>query len=600
MNILSDLYWLRSRFSEVLANEGVGACLRKSLLKVRSMAFGDPWGFPFTVENQSTQYERWRKHHTLFPECLQRMRLAATQIPTPSHITIVLVVNRIDEKRLRETIDSLIAQTYPHWTLSVVGEGCRLRMVEHIVNAYSETDSRIQLEGISDKECISDRILKGRLGEFVSFLSMECYLAPKAMSSVITRFQECPDLDFIYADEDRVRENGEFVDPFFKPCWSPDLLIGMNYVGCFNVMRKRLLLDIGADWGDIANDGFYHLVLRVAEETNMIGRIPQVLFHCRIADESSGIPADQSELDTTAQMKSLQDALNRRGESADVVSNGAGKFKAHYRVSRNPLVSIIIPTKDRWDLLRQCIESIESETRYPSYEIVVVDNESRTVKAKEYLSALSKKWIIHRFPGPFNFSKINNYGASKANGEFLLFLNDDTQVLAPDWMTAMVAQAQRPGVGAVGAKLLYPSGMIQHAGVVLGIRGVAGHAFRHLQRDTQHYRGLPHMMRNCSAVTAACMLVSAKIFSEIEGFDGHLKVEYNDVDLCLRLIRAGYRIIYTPDALLIHHENASRKGGRSQEDESFFLARWGASIRQGDPYYHPELTTSREDWSLKI
>ncbi|MEK6804409.1 MAG: glycosyltransferase family 2 protein [Nitrospirota bacterium] len=528
------------------------------------------------------------------------MRIAAGQMPAPPHITIVLVVSRIDEKRLRETIESLLAQTYPHWTLSVVGKVPRLRMVEHIINAYSETDSRIQPEEISEAERISDCILKGRLGEFVSFLSLDCYLAPEAMSSVITRFQECQDLDFLYADEDMVRENGEFVDPFFKPCWSPDLLIGMNYVGRFNVMRKQLLLEIGADWGDIANDGFYHLVLRVAEETNRIGRIPQVLCHCRMVDESSGIAADQPELDVTAQMKSLQDALNRRGESADVVCEGAGRFKAHYRVSRNPLVSIIIPTKDRWDMLRQCIESVESVTRYPSYEIVVVDNGSRTAEAKEYLNALSKKWIIHRFPGPFNFSEINNYGASKANGEFLLFLNDDTQVIAPDWMSAMVAQAQRAGVGAVGAKLLYPSGMIQHAGVVIGIRGVAGHAFRHLRGDTQHYRGLPDTLRNCSAVTAACMLMSAKIFSEIEGFDGHLKVEYNDVDLCLRLIRAGYRIIYTPDALLIHYENASRKGGRCQEDESFFLARWGASLRQGDPYYHPELTTSREDWSLKV
>ncbi len=600
MNILSDLYWLRSRFWEVLANEGIGACLRKGLLKVRSIAFGDSSGLSFTLPSQSAQYKVWRKHHTLSPECLQRMRLAAGQMPTPPHVTIVLVVSRIDEKRLRDTIESLLAQTYPHWTLSVVSEGCRLRMVEHIVKDYSEKDSRIHLEVVSGKERISDRILKRGLGEFVSFLSLECYLAPEAMSSVITRFQECPNLDFLYADEDMVLENGEFADPFFKPCWSPDLLIGMNYVGHFNVMRKQLLLSIGADWGDIANDDFYHLVLRVAEETNKVGRIPQVLSHCRLAAESSAIPTDQSELATTAQMKSLEDALSRRGELADVVRNDAGKFKAHFRVSKNPLVSIIIPTKDRWDMLRQCIESVESVTRYPSYEIVVIDNGSRTAKAKEYLNALSKKWPIHRFPQPFNFSEINNYGASKASGEFLLFLNDDTQVIAPDWMSAMVAQGQRAGVGAVGAKLLYPSGMIQHAGVVLGVRGVAGHAFRHLRHDTQHYRGLPHVLRNCSAVTAACMLVSAKIFYEIEGFDGHLKVEYNDVDLCLRLIRAGYRIIYTPDALLIHHENASRKGGRSQEDESFFLARWETSLRQGDFYYHPELTTSREDWSLKV
>lgn len=418
MNILSDLYWLRSRFWEVLANEGIGACLRKGLFKVRSIAFGDSSGLPFTLQSQSAQYEVWRKRHTLSRECLQRMRLAAGQMPTPPHITIVLVVSRIDEKRLRETIESLIAQTYPNWTLSVVGEVSRLRMMEHIINAYSEADSRIQPEEISEKERISDRILKGRLGEFVSFLSLECYLAPEAMSSVITRFQECPDLDFLYADEDMVRENGEFLDPFFKPCWSPDLLIGMNYVGRFNVMRKQLLLDIGADWGDIANDGFYHLVLRVAEETNKIGRVPQVLSHCHITDESSDITAGQSELDVTAQMKSLQDALNRRGESADVVRDGAGKIKVHYRVSRNPLVSIIIPTKDRWDMLRQCIKSVESVTRYPSYEIVVVDNGSRTAKAKEYLSTLSKNGSSIGFRDRLIFPRSTITGPRKRTESF--------------------------------------------------------------------------------------------------------------------------------------------------------------------------------------
>lgn len=524
------------------------------------------------------------------------MRGEAEEIIEPQIVTVVLVAGGIDEEGLRQTIDSLRSQTYPHWRLLVIGELSRSSMLEAEVGYYSEGDSRIQIKIISAIDGVAEYVLAEASGDFVSFLFEDCYLSPEAISTVVRHIQECPELDFLYSDEDRVREDGEFVDPFFKPGWSPDLLMGMNYVSHFCAMRKNILAGIGGDWGDIWHDGLYHLVLRYTEETSRVGRIPKVLCHSRAVD---GSPSHYDRLSTQAQMNSLRGALERRGEQAVVECIAPGKFRIVFQVSDTPLVSIIIPTRDRWDRLRQCIQSVEQLTAYPRYEIIVIDNDSCVRASQQYLAEVSERWAVHQFPGLFNFSHINNYGALKARGEFLLFLNDDTQVVSPDWLGVMVGQGQRVGVGAVGAKLLYPSGRIQHAGVVLGIRGIAGHAFRHLRGDREYYHGLSAVMRNCSAVTAACLLISAKTFANIGGFEPRLKVEYNDVDLCLRLIREGYRIIYAPDALVIHHENASRKGGHDPDDEAFFLGRWGECIRQGDPFYNPHLTCSMEDWSIQ-
>ncbi len=594
------IHWLLARLWLVFSNEGALACIRKSCAKLGGIALGHSSGFPLSYPERVEQYQVWRKDHGLSPDSIKQMRNCAEQMVAPQRITVILPVKSIDEEGLRETVESFRAQTYPYWKLVVMGDISCPRSLKHMVEAYSREDPRIQLKIMAEMERPSDCVLEQVSGEFVGFLSENCCLSLDAIFVVARQLEERTDLDFLYTDEDTIRASGEFVDPFFKPGWSPDLLIAMNYVGHFNVVRKNILLNIGEDWGEIGDDGQYHLVLRVTEETSKIARIPKILCHCRGARGSTSAVSDHVRLRIQAEMKSLRAALDRRGERAEVLCDETGRVRVAYHVTGVPLVSIIIPTRDRWDMLRQCIESIEALTGYPSYEIVVIDNESRVSKAKEYLQGLSGKWSVYRFSDPFNFSQINNFGASKARGEFFLFLNDDTQVISRDWLNAMVAQAQRVGVGAVGAKLLYPSGRIQHAGVVLGVRGVAAHAFRHLPGDQEQYHGLSSVMRNCSAVTAACMLVSAKTFSQVGGFEPRLRVEYNDVDLCLRLIREGYRIVYTPDALLVHHENASRKGGRHPEDEAYFLSRWGERICQGDPYYNPNLTSNREDWSIQV
>jgi GT2 family glycosyltransferase len=271
-----------------------------------------------------------------------------------------------------------------------------------------------------------------------------------------------------------------------------------------------------------------------------------------------------------------------------------------YPVAGAPLVSIIIATRDRLPLLRQCIRSIEERTAYRRYEILVIDNDSREPDALSYLEALARRWPVHRAPGAFNFAAINNLGVRHARGEHLLFLNNDTQVIAPDWLEAMIEHAQRPEVGAVGAKLLFPDGRIQHAGVVVGLGGIAGHAFKHHTGVRADRAGLPDVVRNCSAVTGACLMVSRARFDEVQGFDERLRVVFNDIDLCLRLRERGYLIVFTPRALLYHYESASRGRREPPDDLKLFRSRWGEALRRGDPYYNPNLTLAREDWSLRF
>jgi GT2 family glycosyltransferase len=263
-------------------------------------------------------------------------------------------------------------------------------------------------------------------------------------------------------------------------------------------------------------------------------------------------------------------------------------------------VSIIIPTRDQGALLEQCVRSIEERTAYERYEIVVLDNGSREPAALRYLDGLAARHAVHRYPAPFNFSAICNFGAARAKGDYLLFLNDDTQVIGAQWLTAMLEHAQRARVGAVGAKLLYPYGRVQHAGVVLGIGGVAGHAFKQEADEALRPFGRPDCVRNCSAVTAACMMMARRAFDEVQGFDETFRVAFNDVDLCLRLRERGYLVVYTPRAVLYHHESATRGRSHPPDDERRCLQRWGSVIDAGDPYYSPHLTLWREDWSLRL
>jgi GT2 family glycosyltransferase len=558
---------------------------------------------PFPFRDLNEQYRTWQQHHQLTPEILASKCEAVERMAYRPLISLVLLVDQGNERCLRKTTESVQFQAYPQWELCVICDQSVQDSVARVVDSYAVVDVRVRFNvfpAIEAADGFGRSILQFVSGEFLCFLASDVELAPDALLAVVEQLNQMPDLDLLYFDEDVIGENGESVAPFFKPGWSPDLLLAMNYVGRICVLRTKVLLGIAESWGDIYKGDIYHLILRFTEETDKILRIPRVLYHLQPPALSVAMSFNGKRASDENGVWAIQEALSRRGEQGEVACIGSGRYRVDFRVRGTPLVSIIIPTRDRGALLKQCIESIEGKTRYARYEILVLDNGSADPRTLRYLDTVAEKWCVHRCPGPFNYSSINNAGAAQAKGEYVLFLNNDIEVISPDWLTAMVAQAQRSGVGAVGAKLLYPDGSIQHAGVVLGVDGIAGHAFRHTPAGAGTYHAFADVARNCSAVTAACMLVPREVFRMINGFDEQLRVELNDVDLCLRIQERGYRVVYAPDAVLYHYENATRKGRRSPSDEALFQRKWGDLITKGDPHYNPNLTRRREDWGLDV
>jgi O-antigen biosynthesis protein len=555
------------------------------------------------VPNLNTQFILWLQQHQLKPADLERMSAELKMFTYLPLISIVVPVYNTEQVWLRRAIESVREQVYQNWEICMANDASTKRHIMPILDEYAASDPRIRVKHLSNRIGItgaSCEALAMARGEFVGLLDHDDELTPDALWEVTSRLNRMPELDLLYSDEDKLTGDGTRVEPFFKPDWSPDLLLSMNYITHFAVFRRSLLEAVGGFKSEYDGAQDHDLLLRFTERTNHIAHITKILYHWRMVHNSTAYSAAAKPLASESGRRAIEDALQRRGHEATVEILFPGRYRAKYKIHKPPLVSIIIPTKDQLWLLQQCLVSIEEKTRYHPYEIIIIDNNSTDPKTIQYLDALSDKHRLLRYPQPFNFSAINNFGAEHAKGEYILFLNDDTQVIGGEWLTAMVEQAQRPEVGAVGAKLLYPDNRIQHAGVTVGIFGGAGHAFRNLPDNRTAYFGLADLTRNCSAVTAACMMVPRKVFSEVGGFDEELTVVYNDVDLCLRIRKQGYLILYTPFAVLYHFESASRGRLRPTREEELFCRRWGDMIRDGDPYYNPSLTLTRDDWSLRL
>ncbi len=595
-------YWLAARVLEVVLDEGAAAVWKKTKHKIAIFGARAFLGRP-PVEDipreLDRQYEVWLRRHRLTPRASRQLAAAMAAFTHAPRVSVVMRVRDTDERWLRRAIESVRAQLYTDWELCLVDDASTAPHVRRTLDEYAGLDRRIRVQCLAAHEGdagAGNHALAMATGELVGFLDATDELSADAIVEVVRRLNGSPDVDLIYSDEDRLDGDGRRVEPFFKPDWSPDLVLSCNYVSHFSVFRRSRLLEMGGFRLDLAGGHDYDLVLRLVERTSRIAHIPKVLYHARKSgDAPPPLPPDGSG------RRVLEDALRRRGEAGWVESSPVpGVHTVRYRLTGSPLVSIVIPTRDQGPLLEQCVRSIEERTGYDRYEIVVLDNGSSEPATLQYLDALARGCAVHRYPAPFNFSAICNFGAARAKGDYLLFLNDDTQVIGPDWLAAMLEHAQRPGVGAVGAKLLYPYGRVQHAGVVLGIGGVAGHAFKQLPDAALRPFGMADCVRNCSAVTAACMMMARRTFDEVQGFDETFRVAYNDVDLCLRLRERGYVIVYTPRAVLYHHESATRGRSHPPEDEALCLKRWGHVIGAGDPYYNPNLTVWREDWSLRL
>ena len=601
------LYWLLRRTVEVVLEEGVVSLLQRTRHKIRLALAGhgvrlrarskDPEG------DLNLQYEVWLQLHHWTDSNLEGMRRAARDLPYQPLISILTPVYETDEALLRSAIESVRAQVYGKWELCLVDDGSRRPHVRFVLDEYAAMDPRIRVEHLPQNQGIAEasaQALRMATGEFAGLLDHDDELSPDALFEVAKLLSQNRDVDLIYSDEDKIDAKGHRLEPFFKPEWSPDLLLSMNYITHFAVLRRCLLSEVGGFRRGYDGSQDYDLLLRFTEQTNRIAHIPKVLYHWRRVGGSVAVSPHVKSYAHEAGRRALEDALERRGSAASADGLDAGRYRVRYKLEGTPLVSIIIPTRDATHLLQQCLQSIEHKTAYERYELIILDNESSDPATARYFETIAVKHRVYRVPGGFNFSAINNFGVSMASGDFLLFLNNDVQVSEAGWLGAMLEQAQRAEVGAVGAKLLYPDGRIQHAGIVLGLLGGTGHAFRFQRPDEPGYHSFSDVVRNCSAVTGACMMVRRRVFEEIGGFDPRFKVAYNDVDLCLRLRQRGYLVVYTPFAVLYHHESATRGTLYPPEEEALYWKLWGQMTSSGDPYYNPNLTRTREDWTLDL
>ncbi len=542
-----------------------------------------------------------------------------------------------NQKIFLETIESVLHQSYTQWQMIILTD-----TESDLGNFYSEyeNDSRVEINYNDVKESISDCLNKlVDTLECRYFLILKPFdtLAPNALYECVKILNQFPDTDLIYSDEDKISNNrddnvhNEFgggdddnadsdtairLNPFFKPDWSPDLFLSCIYTGDLILYKKDIFQKLGGYSSEFEKCREYDSLLKLTEFTKNIYHIPKILYHKREIDSEQIGNFGTCKFDKQSSIKAIKNAVKRRGIEAEVY-NGLteNSFRVSYKFDSNIFVSIIIPFKDNHEVLHSCIKSILERTDYKNYEIICVNNQSKNREnflelqtdrfADKSLKSLLNsrfsniKFTILDYDKPFNYSAINNFAVKHAQGDVLLFLNSDTEVISSGWLNAMLEHALRNNVGAVGAKLYYPNDTIQHAGVVFGIAGVAGHAFKHIGRyQTDYYYGLPCMVRNVSAVTGACMMVRCSLFDEVGGFDEeHFPVSYNDLDLCLKMQQRGYKIIFTPFAELYHYESYSRGYSCEQDTIEKLRQKWGIVLEK-DPFYNPNLTTSKEDWSF--
>jgi O-antigen biosynthesis protein len=534
-----------------------------------------------------------------------RLRDEASNFGYGPLVSVLLPVFNPEQEWLERGLDSVVSQVYPRWELCICG-GPTDERVREVLDLYERLDKRVKVTYL-ERHANESRLLNASLslarGEYTGFLHQGDELAPDALFEVVKLLQEHPEAGLIYSDIDEIDEEGNRTNPYFKPGWSPDLLLSTNYVSHLGIYRKKLLEDIGGFREGFDGCQDYDLVLRATERTDEIHHVPKVLYHRRVTAGLLASSDDKSPIRGTTR-RALSEALERRGLEGSVEEGYLpDRFRVRLKIKGEPKVSIIIPTRDNVSLLKRCLESVERLTTYRNYELLIIDNNSRDSATLEYFASIPHRVIPFR--EPFNYSRINNFAVSQAEGEYVLLLNDDTEVISGGWLEAMLEHAQRPEVGAVGARLLYPDGRIQHAGVILGVGshwepGVAMHSHQFYASDSPGYAGTPMTTSNYSAVTAACMLLRKSVFNEVGGLDEeNLRVQFNDVDLCLRLREQGYYVVYTPYAELYHHESVSRGYWNLDRTENIYMRERWSWVMDRDPYYNPHFSRGYADYNLR-
>lgn len=532
--------------------------------------------------------------------------------------SIVMPTYNTNEQYLRECIESVLNQSYPYIEFCIADDNSPKPHVVKVLDEYAQADSRVKVVKRVENGHISratNSAIEIATGDYIVLLDHDDMLAKHALYFMAEAINHHPDAKILYSDEDKIDQEGNRSSPHFKSDWNPDLFFSQNYVSHLGVYKTEIIKKIGGFRTGVEGSQDQDLLLRCLPHVkdNEIHHIARVLYHWRMLEGSTALASGEKSYTTEAGIKALQDYFADNGPSGVTVE--AGLVPNTYKVNwplpdKAPKVSLQIPTRDRKAITEVAVRSILEKTTYPNYEIVILDNgsvEPETLSFFRQIQEEDERVSVLRYDHPFNYSAINNFGVKQTSGELVGLINNDIEVINPEWLTEMVSHAIRPDIGCVGAKLYYSNGQIQHGGVILGIGGVAGHSHKYFDTSASGYFSRLKLTQNLSAVTAAVLIVRRNTYLKVGGLnEKDLKVAFNDVDFCLKVRQAGYRNLWTPYAELYHHESISRghedtkeKKDRFKTEVNYMVTIWGGILTQ-DPFYNPHLTTEKEDFSIGI
>ena len=583
-------------------SNGIHTVIRKSLIKLEALSKGDGLYQTWLKENRVTKKELNQQRKTVFQENIK--------------FSLVVPLYKTDKYLLKALVDSVLAQTYSNWELCLSDGSGADSPIRSILEEYQKKDPRIKVVFNEKQLQISDNTNAAigiATGNYIAFADHDDTLAEEAFYQMAKEISQHPEADLIYSDEDIIDIRGNRLFPHFKPDFNPDYLCCVNYI-CHLVVVKRTLLDrTGLLRPEYDGSQDFDFLLRCTEHTDSekIRHIPKILYHWRSHEGSTAGNPDDKPYAVIAGEKALAGHYERMGIKAEVEYTGCPVvFRTHFVIEGDPKVSILIPNKDHTEDLNKCVTSILEKSTWKNIQIIVIENNSEKEETFHYYEELEKRYSqakVVTWDGPFNYSAINNFGAKYADGDYFLLLNNDTEVITPEWLENMMGYCQREDVGIVGAKLLYPDNTVQHAGVVVGIAGFAGHILTGYDRYATGYLWRLATTQDESAVTGACLMVKRSVFEELHGLDESFAVGLNDIDFCLRARALGKLVVFTPEACLYHYESKSRglentpeKKARLQKEVDHFRERYRDFLKKGDPYYNPNLSIVRGDCAFRM
>jgi len=600
---MSFIAFLLKRGIKTIKDDGLNALIIKVFNKI------------FPSISKTIIFTKWYKINEPNSVKLEAQKKECAVFLVKPLISIVIPVFNPPLQILSETIDSVLAQTYPNWELCIVNADSKNTEIGFYLQKLHQSEPRIKVKSLELNLGIAENTNEAILmasGDYIAFLDHDDLLAPFALYEVVTAIESNRDVDIFYSDEDKITKNSAIrFSPYFKPGYSIDLLRAMNYMTHFLVIRKDIGDKVGWLSRDFDGSQDHDFILKVVEQVQNIFHIEKILYHWRAIPGSTAIDKQAKLYASEAGINAVKQHLQRQGINADVKNAEIPHtYQITYSHESYPLVSIIVPTQDQSQTLRNCINSILTKTTYENYEVILIENNSKeeeTFRTYREFSSNPKIRIISWKKTPFNFSVINDFGVKHANGELFLFLNNDIEIINSDWLEILVGNALREKVGIVGAKLYYPNQTIQHAGIVIGIGGIAGHAFLGFDRYSPGYFGLLKIPHNVSAVTGACMMMRKSVYKEVGGFDPKFVLAFGDVDICLKSLARGYLNVWTPFAEMYHHESLTRglddtleNKERFKKEFTYFKTKWSAEINNGDYYYNSNLSLVKADYSLKL